>query len=81
MRFSAQELFLHRDIPTTFERFQMACEISVRHIQQILEGIEVYVLIHHQYRHNPQADLILKSLIEIFQYFSHDLCLTSIRIP
>jgi hypothetical protein len=61
--FAPDELFYYLNHVAFFQRSKVACQISVGNIKEFFEGIEIYRLIHHEYRHDPKSYATFKLFV------------------
>ena len=58
----------------------MTCEVAVGHTQQLLQGVKISMIIHHECCHNTQAHPVVKKLIDICDQIFHQLFSIEIEI-
>lgn len=78
---SSHELFIDEDIVHFFQRLDVARQIAVGQVQQLLEGVEVNRIVDHQHRHDAQPHTAFKSLVKVCEYLLHFSYLTYMYVP
>ena len=63
--FTSYKSFLNRDVFMLLKVFEVAGQVTILQIQGFFEGIEVYFLLNHQQRHDPQSYPAFKNFVEL----------------
>ena len=63
--FSANELLLHQYVIHMLQCLNVAGQISVGHIKQFFQSVEIGTIVHHKDRHDPQTNSMIEQLIYI----------------
>ena len=63
--FFSNELFFDHNVIFAFQCFGMARKITVGNAEHFFQHIEISAFIDHQYRHDPQTNPVIESLIDI----------------
>ena len=64
--FSPDKLFFRDNIIQAFEGARMACQVAVGKVKQLFEGVEIYLVVDHQRRHNAEPRFAFERFVNIF---------------
>ncbi len=63
--FSTNKLFGNRNNSQFLQGFQMARQVSVCQFEQLLQGIEIQCVVHHECRHDSKPDAAFKYFLNV----------------
>lgn len=69
--FLPDEGFFRADEFILFQRFDVAGQVSIRHIQEVFQGGEIEPVVHRQGRHDAEPDAAFERLMKIVESCFH----------
>ena len=65
------EGFFRDDELILFQRFDVAGQVSIRHIQEFFQGCEIESVVHRQGRHDAEPDAAFERLMQFVESRFH----------